>query len=116
MYLKSLFIAAVIFLSGCAGPDTRIIKMNDLEDVEILQTVQRKEKGLLHAYVTIKNEDDDPRTLYYRFVWTDKMGLPVGDDEIWKTRQLLGEQRLTLKGSAMTEQAENFSIELAPHE
>jgi uncharacterized protein YcfL len=73
--------------------------------------IQKTTSPLLAVFVEFENLDSDDRQGQYRTIWLDANGLPVWEQETWKSLLLHGNQKEMVKLVAPTNKAQDFKIQ-----
>lgn len=112
--LPALALAALL-LGGCASPYARHVSGPGADEVEIEDVRTDRENGRLSAQVTLRNDDDDPIRLRYRFTWLDAKGMAVGTGsptDAWLTLSLAPYELRYLRASAPNAECADFRLYL----
>jgi len=96
--------------------DKRVVTDNTLaRKVRVNSVNQAIVSGnLLKVQATLENLKDDPRTIRYKFEWTDQSGMSVGSpNETWKVLTLMGRETTTISTVAINPRAVDFTLKLS---
>jgi hypothetical protein len=96
-----------------AGIAAKMIVRGDLQGLQVIDLRSQKRGEVLVVQAEVFNHNPSDLRLYYRFRWTDSAGMQVGDGEVWKPLQFLGNQTQFIKGTAYGPQATDFMIEMS---
>lgn len=112
--LPALAVASILTV-GCAGPYARHVTGPGADEVIIEDVRTDRENGRLSAQVSLRNDDDDPLRLRYRFTWLDASGMAVGvgtPTDAWLTLSLAPYELRYLRAVAPTEDCADFRLYL----
>ncbi len=113
-HLPALALAALL-LAGCASPYARHVSGPGADEVTVEDVRTDREDGRLSAQVSLRNDDDDPLRLRYRFTWLDARGMAVGLDsptDAWRTLSLAPYELRYLRAVAPTADCADFRLYL----
>jgi len=124
---------SLIALSGCATNVNTVERAQPMATPDYISdkrvvtdnTLARKDQvrsgnqatvsgNLLKVQATIENLKNDPRTIRYKFEWTDQSGMAVGSpNETWKVITLLGRDTTTISTVATSPRAVDFTLKIS---
>ncbi|MEE4896039.1 YcfL family protein [Pseudomonas alliivorans] len=120
MRMKILGALSLAVLAGCATPPppapgsaaSKVVAMGDIKHIEVGAMRVARENGFLTVKAQLTNTSSRNRMMYYRFAWLGNDGLPVADEESWKSMTLYGSQSTVLPAIAPVPRATDFRIEI----
>jgi uncharacterized protein YcfL len=96
--------------------DKRVVTDNSLARTVRVVSVNQStvSSNLLKVQATVENLKSNPRTIRYKFEWTDQSGMAVGSpNETWKTIILQGRETTTISTVAVNPRAVDFTLKLS---
>jgi uncharacterized protein YcfL len=117
-------LAGVLLSAGCSttstvvhgdGTETRIM-FNDpvtQKRVQIVDVVDTRKNGLMHAVVTMENLTKRNLRVQYRFRWFDANGAPLMPaNDVYLTQLLEGKETAAVQSMAPTPEAVSFRFQV----
>lgn len=109
--------ACALAFAAClpAAADTiasRVEGLGQMTYIKVSALRATERNGRMLVQVRFTNQDNNDRSMSYRFKWLDKDQFSVWEDEPWKPLLIHGAQSVEVQSLAPTTQATDFRVEV----
>lgn len=102
-------------LTACSSHSSNVIKPDTLDSLDIIKIKSFLDGGQLNVVAILENTGLSASHIYYRYVWKNKAGNPIGLPSPWQMLHLSSGQRAYIKGQSVEDDALGYTLEFSDY-